>query len=108
MARGDVVLVPFPFTDQTSIQVRPAVIVSTDQYTSETGDVLVTMITSQRHVLATDYALEDWASAGLLHPSWARAKLACLSQTLLRRTLGQASARDLAEIDTRLRLALGL
>ena len=29
---GDVVLVPFPFTDQTTTKKRPAVVVSSDAY----------------------------------------------------------------------------
>jgi len=32
---GDVVLVPFPFTDQTAAKRRPAIIVSSDAYHSE-------------------------------------------------------------------------
>ena len=29
---GDLVLVPFPFTDQTGINKRPAIVVSSDAY----------------------------------------------------------------------------
>jgi len=29
--RGDVILVPFPFSDQTTIKKRPAVIISSNQ-----------------------------------------------------------------------------
>lgn len=46
-SRSDVVLVPFPFTDLTATQVRPAVVISTDDFASSTGDVIVAMITSQ-------------------------------------------------------------
>jgi mRNA interferase MazF len=35
---GDIVLVPFPFTDQSAIKKRPAVIVSSDTYNSKRPD----------------------------------------------------------------------
>jgi mRNA interferase MazF len=45
--RGDVVLVPFPFTDLTSAKQRPALVVSADAFNSTRDDVLVAAITSQ-------------------------------------------------------------
>jgi len=44
---GDVVLVPFPFTDQSASKKRPAVIVSTDAYHQRRPDVIVMAVTSQ-------------------------------------------------------------
>jgi mRNA interferase MazF len=44
---GDVVLVPFPFTDQTTAKQRPAVIVSSLAYNQAKPDVVVMAITSQ-------------------------------------------------------------
>ena len=38
---GDVVLVPFPFTDQTASKKRPAVVVSADTYHQRRPDVIV-------------------------------------------------------------------
>jgi mRNA interferase MazF len=45
--RGDVVLVPFPFTDLTATKQRPALVVSSDAFNSTHADVVVTAITSQ-------------------------------------------------------------
>jgi putative transposase len=41
---GDVVLVPFPFTDQTASKKRPAVVVSGDAYHQRRPDVIVTFV----------------------------------------------------------------
>lgn len=43
--RGDIVLLPFPFTDLSTTRTRPAVVVSADGFQQETGDLLVAMIT---------------------------------------------------------------
>lgn len=45
--RGDVVLVPFPFTDLSSAKQRPALVVSPDAFNLVREDVLVVAITSQ-------------------------------------------------------------
>lgn len=45
--RGDVVLVPFPFTDLTSSKRRPALIISSEAFNSTHDDVVVIGITSQ-------------------------------------------------------------
>jgi hypothetical protein len=43
---GDVVLVPFPFTDQTGAKKRPAVIVSSADYQAQRRDLVIMAITS--------------------------------------------------------------
>jgi mRNA interferase MazF len=106
--RGDVVLLPFPFTDLSAARTRPAVVVSTDAFARDTGDFTVAMITSVPHTSAYDYALSDWQAAHLLRPSWVRAKLATLDPALVRYQPGRLSDADLAEVERRLRRSLGL
>ena len=106
-ARGDVVLVPFPTTDLADARVRPAVIFSVEGFTRATGDVIVAMITGQKHDLDSDYGLRDWRQAGLLVPSWVRAKLATLEEGLVRFSPGRLSARDFDAVASRLRKVLG-
>lgn len=54
---GDVVLVPFPLTDQSAAKKRPAVVVSTAAYNAERGDVIVMAVTSQ---LRPENTLSAW------------------------------------------------
>ncbi len=106
--RGDVVLVPFPFTDLSAQRVRPAVVVSTPEYEQQTGDIIVAQITGRKRNFPTDYTLQDWQAAGLLKPSIVRAKLATINASLVQFRTGQLTSRDMDEVDKRLRLALGL
>lgn len=65
--RGSIVLLPFPFSDQSSAKMRPAVIVNPD-YPSE--DLLVVAVTSVGDVLRPgEFGIQFWREAGLIHPS---------------------------------------
>jgi mRNA-degrading endonuclease toxin of MazEF toxin-antitoxin module len=44
---ADVVLVPFPFTDQSATKKRPAAVISSDAYLQERPDLIIMAITSQ-------------------------------------------------------------
>ena len=44
---GDLVLVPFPFTDQTSHKKRPATIISTPAYNAAKPDVVIVAVTAE-------------------------------------------------------------
>ena len=93
---GDVVLVPFPFTNQLTSKQRPAVIVSQRAYAQSRPDVVVMAITSQiRASLGfADTLLTDWQSANLLKPSVVKPVFATLEQGLVIKQLGQLSASD--------------
>ena len=101
--RGDVVLVPFPFTDLSAQRQRPALVLSGDRFHQSGQDVIIAAITSQQASMFTDYPLQDWQSAGLLGPSVVRVgKLLTLHRALVRRKLGALALSDLHEVEKRL------
>lgn len=106
---GDVVLVPFPFTNQMTSKQRPAVIVSQRAYARSRPDVVVMAITSQiRAALGfADTLLTDWQSANLLKPSVVKPVLATLEQGLVIKQLGQLSAQDQAALRRAIGQAIG-
>ena len=62
--KGDIVVIPVPFTDNATAKKRPAVVLS-DAEVHATGDVLVAQITSKIHhdnlnfaLLATDMTVD--------------------------------------------------
>ncbi|MCS6902778.1 MAG: type II toxin-antitoxin system PemK/MazF family toxin [Candidatus Bipolaricaulota bacterium] len=98
--RGDVVLVPFPFTDLSAQRQRLALVLSGDRFHQSGHDVVIAAITSQQASLFTDYSLQDWQSAGLLGPSVVRVgKLLTLHKALVRRRLGALTPSDLHEVE---------
>lgn len=91
--RGDVVLVPFPFTDLSGAKQRPALIVSPDSLNAIREDVVVAAITSQMPpALPPDEVLigaRDLAPTGLLKSSVVKTgKLFTVHQGLIRRKIG--------------------
>lgn len=91
--RGDVVLVPFPFTDLTSVKQRPAVIVSPDHLNAQRDDRVLAAITSQVPTqLGADEILlsaADLGGTGLLKTSAIKlGKLVTIHQDLVRRKIG--------------------
>jgi len=104
--RGAVVLLPFPFSDQSSAKIRPAVIVS-PRYPSD--DLLVVAVTSVGDALRPgEFPIQFWREAGLLHPSFAKRAVASVSGALVRKPLGQLREADLVKLDAAVRLWFGL
>ncbi|MFN3930275.1 MAG: type II toxin-antitoxin system PemK/MazF family toxin [Brevundimonas sp.] len=97
---GDIVLVPFPFTDQTAVKRRPAVVISALAYNREKPDVIVMAVTSQMRPIASlgEVWIRDWSEAGLLKPSAVKAVIATLEQRLIIRTLGRLTTRDQTDL----------
>jgi mRNA interferase MazF len=102
---ADVVLVPFPFTDQSTTKKRPAVVVSSVAYHRQRPDIILMAITSQYRPANTvgEVAVQHWQSAGLIKPSVLKPLLATIEKRLVIRKLGTLHADDQAA----LRAALG-
>jgi mRNA interferase MazF len=68
---GDIVLVPFPFTDQSATKKRPAVVISSPTYNAARPDLVIMAVTSQLRPSETfgEVIVNQWREAGLLKPS---------------------------------------
>ncbi len=72
--QGDVVKVPYPYTDRATRQSRPALVVSTGGIESEHGPLWVVMITSaENRGWPGDVPVNNLELAGLPAPSVIRA-----------------------------------
>lgn len=93
---GDVILVPFPFTNQSASKRRPAVVISSLAYNMARPDVIVMAITSQLHPIVAlgEVWVSQWTAAGLLKPSAIKPVIATLEQNLVLRRLGPLDPSD--------------
>jgi len=93
---GDVVLVPFPFTDQSGSKKRPAVIVSSADYQAQRRDLVIMAITSQirPRPAFTEFTVGAWKTAGLIAPSAVKPVLTTIEKRLVLKKLGQLQPAD--------------
>jgi len=106
---GDIVLVPFPFTDQTATKRRPAVVVSSAAYHHERPDVVLMAVTSRIRVSTSvgEVLINSWREAGLIRASAIKPILTTVEKELVIRKLGQLSEKDQQALKMALSVILG-
>lgn len=105
MAKGDIVLITFPFADLSGNKLRPAVVLA------ETSlDLTVCFITTQlQWQEPTDVQLLPTSTNGLRKQSLIRAsKIATLGKTLAKGLLGRLTNTELADLNNKLKILLRL
>ena len=96
--RGDVVVVPFPYSDQLGEKRRPALVVSGVKFNGS-GFLWVVMITSKIEGSPSDVIQFDHAKAGLSKPSVVRvAKLATIEASRVLRVAGHIDSKALTAV----------
>ena len=108
-SRGDVVRVPFPYTNHETVQRRPALVVS-DGPVGDTGLLLwVVMITSaQNRPWAGDVSIGDaYEAAGLPIPSIIRPTKIASIETSRAETIGRLPDALMTKVDQTLTAVLG-
>lgn len=105
---GDVVLVPFPFTDQSATKKRPAVVISSKAYNAERPDVVIMAVTSQIKPtpIIGEVIVQDWQAAGLLKPSAIKPVITTIEKRLVIQTLGRLNERDQQALQDALKIML--
>ncbi|HHT9126860.1 MAG TPA: type II toxin-antitoxin system PemK/MazF family toxin [Candidatus Brocadiia bacterium] len=108
--RGDIVLVPFPFSNQTITKKRPAVIISSDAYNNVSSDIVIMAVTSQaeKTIGIGECLIVDWQGAGLLKPSAIKPAISTIEQRLVLKKLGKLLHRDLTSMNVTIKELLDL
>lgn len=106
---GDIVLVPFPFTDQSATKKRPAVVISSNAYNSERPDLIIMAVTSQIKPTAIigEVIVQDWQAAGLLKPSAIKPVITTIEKPLVIKTMGRLQDNDRMALQESLKVILG-
>jgi mRNA interferase MazF len=103
ISKGDILLVPFPFTDLSETKLRPAVVLWVD---SRGQDVTLCFISSQSidQVTNDEFVIfksdAEFAQTGLKADSKVRvARIVTLERLLLKRRLGQIGSQHFQQLD---------
>ncbi len=106
----DVVVVPFPFTDQNTDKRRPALVLSdAAQFNEEAQNCVMAMITSAKNPdWPLDAKIGSIKKAGLPAPSKVRMKLFTLDSRLIVKKIGGLAAKDQQAVKKSLKMLLGL
>lgn len=106
-SKGDIVLLPYPFTDLKTSKVRPAVVAASED--GRYSDIFVIPLTSRTTTLnAGEYVLKNWISAGLNVPSAVKRGCVLVDSKLILLKVGSCSKPDIAALNKALKLWLEL
>ena len=106
--RGDVIKVPFPYTDHATRQSRPALVVSTARLEDLHGLLWGVMITSaENRGWPDDVPVSNLNMAGLPSPSLIRSAKIATIEAADASKLGRVSAGQLGLVTERLRRGIG-
>ena len=106
LSQWDVVIVPFPFSNQPGAKRRPALILSASGFNRHGQAVLAMITTAGHHPWPGDVMLTDLKAAGLNVPCLVRLKLFTLDQRLIVRKAGRLSAIDEQQVSGQLQTYL--
>jgi mRNA interferase MazF len=109
---GDVVLLPFPFTDQTSSKQRFAIVLSSNWFNENRKDIIVMAVTSQvPPQLKEDellLSLEQQKQAGLPKKSIVKVtKIVTIDQVLVKKRLGMVTRKIIKKLNKLLKKFIG-
>ncbi|MEJ7668200.1 MAG: type II toxin-antitoxin system PemK/MazF family toxin [Casimicrobiaceae bacterium] len=104
LARFDIVIVPFPFTDKAAAKRRPALVLSNAPgFNRIAGHSVMAVITSADNApWVLDTPIADLKSAGLPSPSVVRMKLFTLDHRFVLRRAGRLASNDARAVDASL------
>ncbi len=94
--KWDIVIVPFPFTDLTTVKKRPALVISPGSYNKSGQDVVIVFLTSRLDVSPGlgDYRIRFWQESGLPKASLLRMKFATIDQEIIVKRIGRLCEKE--------------
>ena len=106
---GDIVLIPFPFTDQTTAKRRPAVMVSSTAYHRNRPDLILMAITSRIKPSPSfgETTVDQWEAAGLIKPSVIKPIFATVEKGIVIKKMGKLADQDRQTLRKSIRVILG-
>lgn len=101
----EIIVVPFPFTDQEKSKNRPALILSSELFNATNGKSIMAMITSNtgKELWPNDVPIKDLKPTGLIEESLVRFKLFTIDHKLIKARIGFIHGDDVDVIKVKLK-----
>jgi mRNA interferase MazF len=99
--QGDIVIVPFPFSDLSFVKQRPVLILSKTPYNQSSDDIITCGITSNLHNAPHSVSIDnkDLSHGKIPRPSTIKVdKLFTLSKSIIRKKVATIDAKTLAQV----------
>src|SRR2546423_1402670 len=109
MKRGEIIIVEYPFTDQSSSKRRPALVIQSDAIKSP--DTLIAAISASAQLTVTRALIEPSKEpkSHLKQPCVVRCEnLSTVQQTIVLGSVGSLAKQTMLRVDECLKKALGL
>lgn len=91
---SDIVLVKFPFSSFLGEKNRPAVVISSNEFNSQSSDLTLLAITSKNNIGYGEDLVTDWQKSGLLKPSAFKSIIFTVEESSIYKKLGEISDND--------------
>ena len=103
MTKGDIILIPFPFTDLSGSKLRPAVVLFDSGF-----DLIVAFITSQiKWKEPTDIEITPSTENGIKKQSLVKtSKISTIDKSLVKGILGELHKNEISILDKNLKIIL--
>lgn len=103
--QGDLLLVPFPFSDQSGRKVRPVIVISNKEFNEYSGDILVVGVTS--NISKDKYTIglinNDLETGKLITPCCIKVEnILRLDKELIIKNIGKVKRSKLSDIINKL------
>lgn len=105
---GDVATAFFAFADQSGAKRRPVLVVSSDEYNTITGNVIIAAISSKPPKNRFEYPIKSWDRSGLKMPSKIRAGTLQTSTRLILQKIGSLPQEEIFTVKHLLEEVLNL
>lgn len=89
---GEIITVPFPFSDLSGIKKRPALVLAVFDRQQE---LICMMLTSMPARSQLEYVIQDWKSSGLIKPTTAKIhRIFTIAYTTVNGRLGRLNQKE--------------
>ncbi|MBN8221672.1 MAG: type II toxin-antitoxin system PemK/MazF family toxin [Spirochaetes bacterium] len=107
--KGDIVLLPFPFTNLKTTKRRPGLVISPKVF-NKSGDTTILFMTSNVATLPRegDVLIQKFKDAGLPKPTLVRMKFVTIANALILKKIGRLPATDMKRVKAQIMRFFGM